>query len=89
MADIVGAGKVQITAISAETGNFAETLAAVALTVKKQSGKIKADPQTRVYAGLAWAAQVPAAGCPAPWISPPPSNRKKKRNKPIAEKGYR
>ncbi len=46
---IISAGKVQITAISAETGNFSEALAAVTLTVEKAELIIKADPQTRVY----------------------------------------
>ena len=46
---VIGAGKVQITAISAETGNFSEALAAVTLTVEKAKLQIKADPQTRVY----------------------------------------
>lgn len=46
---IVGAGRVLITAVSAETGNFAEALAAVTLTVEKAKLQINADPQTRSY----------------------------------------
>lgn len=46
---IIGAGKVQITAISADTSDFSEALAAVTLTVEKAKLSITADPQTRVY----------------------------------------
>lgn len=46
---IVGAGRVLITAVSAETGNYAEAIAAVTLTVNKAELQINADPQTRVY----------------------------------------
>lgn len=46
---IVGAGRVLITAVSAETGNYAEAIAAVTLTVNKAILQINADPQTRVY----------------------------------------
>lgn len=46
---IIGAGRVLITAVSAETSDYAESIAAVTLTVEKAKLQISADPQTRVY----------------------------------------